>query len=69
MFLTETWLKPIILDYMINIPNFNLIRSDHIGTRSGGVALYFHSSINVSILEKPNSPSEFNNFDYLAVEI
>ena len=69
LFLTETWLKPEIIDSMINIPNFTLIRSDRLDKKGGGVALYFKSSLNVTLLEKPFCPIEFSNFDYLAIEI
>ena len=54
---------------MINIQNYTLIRSDRLDKKGGGVALYFKSSLNVTILEKPLFPIEFNNFNYLAIEI
>ena len=43
---TETWLQPLILDSIISIPNYNMIRKDR-PSRGGGLALYVPAMLHI----------------------
>ena len=45
--LTETHLKPYILDAEVSIPEYNLLRADRANRRNGGVVIYYHHSFGV----------------------
>ena len=45
VFVTETWLNHNISDELVQISNFNLLRSDRTSGRGGGVALYIQENI------------------------
>ena len=45
--ITETWLKPYILDAQVSIPDYNIFRSDRRSRIRGGALLYIHESIPV----------------------
>lgn len=51
---TETWFHNEICDAEISLPGFNVIRSDRIDGRGGGVALYLHSDLKFSVLDAPS---------------
>ena len=69
LFLTETWLKPQITNSMVNIPDFNLIRSDRLSSKGGGVALYHNKCLNIKELEKPSISTNYSNFDFLPIDL
>ncbi|XP_075157868.1 uncharacterized protein LOC142231134 [Haematobia irritans] len=52
----ETWLKPYVSSKSINIPGYNLFRSDRCGIRGGGVACYISSGLNAKILTSISEP-------------
>lgn len=45
--LAETWLKPDITDGELVIPNYRLYRKDRLGQQGGGVAIYYHNTLQV----------------------
>ena len=49
---TETWLKPEILDseMLVNFPNFTLLRSDRSGRSRGGVCLFLRDSLTGEVM-------------------
>ncbi len=42
-FITETWLKPAIMDFVINIPGYTVLRQDRTLDNHSGVCLYFRN--------------------------
>ena len=54
---------------MINIPGYEILRSDRIERRGGGVAVYFRSSLNVQELGTLCNFSTHSNFEYIAFHI
>lgn len=42
--ITESWLKPAIPSYLVQIPGYELIREDRIDRVGGGVAIYIHKN-------------------------
>lgn len=50
--ITETWLKDLIDDSVINVENYTLVRKDRIHAQHGGVALYIRDTINFSRLRE-----------------
>lgn len=48
--LSETWLKPTILDQIVELPGYQLLRCDRIGRMGGGVALLLADTLNVKTL-------------------
>ena len=69
LFLTETWLHTNITNSMININNFDILRSDRLDKRGGGVALYHKKSINIQELTKPPVPPTYSNFEFMCVHL
>ncbi|KAJ8958616.1 hypothetical protein NQ318_016338, partial [Aromia moschata] len=53
--ISETWLKPIIPDSIINIPNYTIFRKDRTLSRGGGVCIYRKEKIEVEVLEHLDS--------------
>nr|CAH7749991.1 unnamed protein product [Callosobruchus chinensis] len=47
--LSETWLSDKIVDEIITVPGYNLVRADR-GTRGGGVALYLRNDLIYSVI-------------------
>ena len=50
--LTETHLNDSILDAEINIENYEVLRSDRIERKQGGVALYLHHTLSIDESKK-----------------
>ena len=48
--LVETWLSDKILDAEVNIPGYNIYRSDKCGRKRGGTCIYTRSDLPVSRL-------------------
>lgn len=48
--LSETWLKESITNDMINIEEYNVFRSDHVG-KAGGVAVYVKNNLNNTCIQ------------------
>ena len=69
LFLTETWLDNRILDSMISINDFEILRCDRLVKKGGGVALYHKKSIYVQKLQNPVAPSTFFNFEFMCVRL
>ena len=42
-FITETWLRPAIVDSVIDIPGYTVLRKDRISDNHGGVCLYLRN--------------------------
>ena len=61
LILTETHLKPDILDEEVQIENFNIHRCDRLDRKCGGVSIYTHNSLKISessVLKYSNSVCE-----------
>lgn len=54
---TETWLRDIVDNQVINIPNYTLFRKDRVFAQHGGVCLYVKNSINSKELKDLEDPS------------
>ena len=52
--LTETWLKPVINDSILNMNNYNIFRADRNKRLNGGVLLYTHQNITIDVFENFN---------------
>ena len=39
-FITETWLKPTVMDSVVDTPGYSIIRKDQSSEEHGGVCLY-----------------------------
>lgn len=66
--LSETWLKPAILDCSVSLPGYQLFRCDRVGKRGGGVAFYLTTSNQAKILK--SSESKYSKKpEYLIAEI
>lgn len=66
--ISESFLKPHILNDVIMIPGFNLFRNDRLGKDCGGVALYVRSDFRAKVIE--TSPSHYSgNPEFMFVEI
>ena len=63
--ITETWLKPKVLDSMLCIANYNIIRRDRVSKKGGGVLAIFRSTLSVSEVRK--TENEF--FEFLCIDI
>ena len=68
-FTTETWLHNNITNSMININNYEIIRSDRLKKRGGGVALFYKNYINVTEPTRPSVPTDFSNFEFICIDI
>ena len=64
LFLTETWLESNIEDAEVKIHGYNILRSDRIGRKRGGVALYIKNEL------APKKEATFSNgvVEYLVVK-
>ena len=67
--LSETWLKPEILDRMVKLPGYFLIRCDRLGRQGGGVAIYLHHSFRVNILKTSTTDAQYRKPEFLIVEV
>ena len=66
--MTETWLKPVVPDDMVNLTGYNLIRHDRTGKRGGGVGAFIQQSLHYSVLA--TSPSEYCfTTEFIIIEI
>ena len=61
---TESWLTPSIGSSLVNVPEYNLFRSDRTCRRGGGVACYVAENIKCRLLE-PSVGSEFFVWVYM----
>ena len=52
MAITETWLKPHLNDAQVDIPNYDVYRSDRRLRIRGGVLLYIHQSIPINQVQR-----------------
>ena len=68
-FFTETWLNSNIRNSMINIPGYEILRSDRHNKRGGGVAVYYKDSLNVQLVNPRIKFLTFSNFEYIALEL
>ena len=59
IFISEPWLHDGMLDDMIRLGDYLLVRNDREGKRGGGVACYVRRSLRVTMLAA--SPSVFSN--------
>jgi len=62
IFCTETWLHENIPNDAVNVSNYNILRSDRLGKRGGGVCVYSHSQLRIVQYHFKNFPF---NIDYL----
>ena len=60
--LTETWLSPIILDSEISLQGYDSFRSDRLARPGGGVILYYHKSLNVTLIESSQNSTGTEEF-------
>ena len=67
--LTETHLTPAILDSMIDISGFNVLRSDRETHKGGGVAVYYKKTLKIAEVKKPNISGSHYNFEYLPFDL
>ncbi len=56
-FITESWLTGANPTFLVEIPNFNLIRVDRTYSNGGGIVLYFKSSLQISIVTSVSNQS------------
>ena len=47
---TETWLKDSILDTVVDIPGYNIVRKDRVTRIHGGVCIYIRNQVKFTIL-------------------
>ena len=74
--LTETWIKPHLNSDLFSIPHYTLIRADRVVSRNsdgdlvggGGVAAYFHNSLNFKVLFT-SVTDDINKPDFLIIEL
>ncbi|XP_075163063.1 uncharacterized protein LOC142235689 [Haematobia irritans] len=64
--ISETWLKPHISDYSMNIHDYLLIKNDRLDMRGGGVALFIRKGISAREVYRYSNPS---TYEALFVEI
>ena len=64
--ITETWLKDCIHDSEVSIDGYNLYRTDRVGRKGGGVAVYIKSCLSVTVLKTVSSP---HSFELIALKI
>ena len=50
VFVTESWLSNNINDNLLVIPRYNLLRSDRVGRRGGGVCAWFHDNLRACLM-------------------
>ena len=46
-FITETWLRPAIVDSVINIPGYTVLRKDRMSDNHGGVCIYLRNKYSI----------------------
>lgn len=66
--ISESFLKPHILNRLIDIPGFEVVRNDRLGKECGGVALYVREDLKSRVID--SSPALFSgNPEFLIVEV
>jgi hypothetical protein len=65
---SESWLKPDISDFEIQLPGYKIIRNDRLGKVGGGVAIYLRSHISSKVLCH-SLPHYCSKPEYLFIEI
>ena len=68
-FTTETWLHDNITNSMINVNNYEIIRSDRRSRRGGGVALFYKNYLHINEPTRPQIPNVYSNFEFICVDI
>ena len=73
LFFTESWLHKNILDSMVSVDGYSLLRHDRINSGGGGVAVYFKQHLKVNQVFPNNAfvtkHSEYlSNFEYLCID-
>ena len=68
-FTTETWLHKNITNSMIKINNYEIVRSDRLNRKGGGVALYYKNYLDIDEPNRPSIPLEFSNFEFICIDI
>ena len=65
--ISETWLKPYHMDYII--PNYSIEKYIRVHTRGGGVSLYVHSSLQYKLRNDLKIGSDSETINSIFVEI
>ena len=70
IFITESWLKPKILDALICPPGFVVMRKDRLDKRGGGILVLIKDHINVLEVNLVNTPivSKISDDDIITIE-
>uniref|UniRef100_A0A8D8M2K6 Endonuclease/exonuclease/phosphatase domain-containing protein n=1 Tax=Cacopsylla melanoneura TaxID=428564 RepID=A0A8D8M2K6_9HEMI len=63
----ESWLKPGISNAEISIPGYRVSRSDRVGRRGGGVAVYLNETFSFQVLA--SSPPQSDTVQYIILEV
>ena len=72
LFFTETWLSNRILDSMISVDGYSILRSDRQYSKGGGVALFHKQSLAINLVSLRNQSrfsSNINNFEFICVDM
>ena len=69
LFLTETWLKPALLDSMIEPEGYNVLRSDRVMSKGGGVLLFYKSHLKIENLNFVVTNLNTPGFEFLCVDL
>lgn len=68
--ISETWLKPSILDSAVKIPGFNMYRCDRDLRKGGGVAFYVSSKLKCKeLFSISHFCSDSDNYELLILEV
>ena len=68
-FITETWLDDNITNSMINIKNYEIVRSDRRFRVGGGVALFHKNYIDIKEPPRPSISLTYSNFEFICVDL
>ena len=68
-FFTESWLNTNISNSMINLPGYDIFRSDRLDKRGGGVAIYYKNLLDVKLLDNFFVSSTYSNFEFSAMQL
>ena len=71
LFLTETWLNSKVLDSMVCLKDYEIIRQDRHHSRGGGVALLYKKHLRVNQINtiSPIAKSSSTKFEYVCVDL
>ncbi len=72
IFFTETWLSNRILDSMLSVDEYSILRSDRQYSKGGGVALLYKRSFSINLVHLRDSSSfspYINNFEFICVDM